>query len=189
MANPFASVILRLRDLGFFSFFLPFILSAAIFYGLLRKSQIFGEGKQNITVNAIVALVAAFMVWAYPIIAGVDIETQMATFFTLAMIATLPVIVALLLIGFVVPANLPNFFKDNLKGKPLFALIIVFILIGFGILVSSGLFSLFIPAGFGDGFGFSLDNDTILTIVVVIIMVISAVFVVFATGRGEGSGK
>ena len=90
MASPFEDVILRLADLGFFKFLLPFLLTAAIFYGLLRKSQVFGKPEENVAVNAIVALVAGFMVWAYPIIAGVDIETQFSTFIfqsTLAMFA------------------------------------------------------------------------------------------------------
>jgi hypothetical protein len=187
MANPFETVILKLKDLGFFQFFLPFIFSAAVFYGLLRKSQIFGDAKQNITINAIVSMVAAFMVWAYPIIAGINIETQMATFWTLSMIAALPIIVTLLFVGFILPPDLPKGLAERLKGRPFYALIIVFVLIGFGILVASGLFAIFLPSGIGgEGFGgFSLSDDTILTIVIVIIMVASAVAIVFASGREE----
>jgi len=80
MANPFETVILNMRETGMFQFMLPFMLSSAIFYGLLRKSQIFGDPARSVTVNAVVALVASFMIWASPIILGIDIETRLASF-------------------------------------------------------------------------------------------------------------
>ena len=183
MASPFETVILRLKDLGMFQFFFPFMLSAAIFYGLLRKSQIFGDPKGNTAVNAVVALVASLLVWASPIIAGIDIQTQMAAFFTQAIIVSFTVMVGLLIASFVLPPNLPEHLKGNLKGKYLVGLLIVFLLIGFGILVSSGLITVFFPAGIGVGGGVS--DETVLTLGIVLLMVISVAVIVFAVGRGE----
>jgi ABC-type nickel/cobalt efflux system permease component RcnA len=106
VANAFETVILKMRDLGMFQFLLPFMLTATIFYGLLRKSKIFGEEFRAITVNAVVALVAAFMVWAAPIILGVNIETGLAAFFLQGMSATLILLVGLMMTSMFFPPDL-----------------------------------------------------------------------------------
>jgi len=179
MASPIETVILNLQGSGFFEFFLPFMLSAAIFYGLLRKSKIFGVPKENTAVNAVVALVAAFMVWAYPIIAGVSYTTHLATFFTQAMLAMLAVLVGLMMITMFVPAGgLAEALKGIGLGKRFYSgLVIVFILIGFGILVSSGLVSVFFPAGVGIGEGIS--DETILTVGMLLLMVGTVAILVY----------
>jgi len=48
-----------LRGMGFFDFFLPFLLFFAIIYAALDKTKVFGEDKKDI--NAIVALVIALI--------------------------------------------------------------------------------------------------------------------------------
>ena len=170
MASPIETVILNLQGKGFFEFFLPFMLSAAIFYGLLRKSNVFGEPKQNTAVNAVVALVASFMVWAYPILAGVSIELELAKFFTQAMLAMLGVLVGLMMLTMFVPAGgLANKLKEVGLGKRFYGgLVVVFILIGFCILVSSGLVTIFFPAGISVGEWMS--DETILTIGMLLLM-------------------
>ena len=117
MANPFETVILRLNQLGFFQFLLPFILTSAIFYGALRKSQIFGESERNIAVNAVVALVASLMVWSAPIILGIDIQTKLATFFVQGMSATLVTMVSLIVVGMFAGPNLGSELKEKLGSK------------------------------------------------------------------------
>jgi hypothetical protein len=47
-----------LRNLGFFQFFLPFLLFFAIIYGALQKTKVFGERKD---IDAIIALVIALI--------------------------------------------------------------------------------------------------------------------------------
>lgn len=178
MVSPFETVILRLKDLGMFQFFFPFMLSAAIFYGLLRKSKIFGEPKGNTAVNAVVALVASLLVWASPIIAGIDIQTQLAAFFTHAIIASLAVMVGLLIASMVMPAGLPEQIKGAL-GKYYGGLLIVFILIGLGVLISSGLWVVFFPTGFG----ISISDEMVLTIGIVLLMVITVAVIVFIGGK------
>ena len=89
MTSPFDTAIQKMAELGLFKFLFPFMLTAAVFYGLLRKSQIFGDSEKNVAVNAIVALVAGFMVWSYPIIAGIDITLQLANFFMEGLVGSL----------------------------------------------------------------------------------------------------
>lgn len=191
MASPFETVILRLGDLGFFQFVLPFLLTAAIFYGLLRKSKVFGEPQENVAVNAIVALVAGFMVWAYPILAGVDIQTQFSTFIFQATLAMFAIMVGVLIAGMFLPADLPAKVGEAVKGgKGVGIIIIGGILIVGGLVFSSGLGKIFIPAGlFGGPGGFigfaGVDSTTILSAIVILAMAV----VVFAIAWGGPGGK
>ncbi len=74
------NIIKSLQGLGFFSFIIPFVLTTAIVYGLLRKSKIFGEPEKNVAVNATIAISIGFLVCAAPILAGIDIKTYLAKF-------------------------------------------------------------------------------------------------------------
>lgn len=192
-STPFSNVIIRLNELGFFQFVLPFLLTAAIFYGLLRKSQIFGKPEENVAVNAIVALIAGFMVWAYPIIAGVDIQTTLSTFFFQGSIAMLSVIIVVLIAGMFLPPDLPKKVGEVVKGgKGLGVTVIGGGIIVFIVVISSGVGALFIPAGLftGGGFGFGfggLDQTTVLSAITILAM--SAVVLGIVWGSGSGGGK
>jgi hypothetical protein len=177
MVSPFETVILRLRDLGVFQFLLPFILTAAIFYGLLRKSQLFGKPEENVAVNAVVALTAAFMVWAYPILAGVNIEQQLSIFFFNGTVAMLVIIVSLLIASMFGKPDLTAYLSEKLGNKWFAVVIIAGVLIGFAILISSGLVNIFIPTGIFTG----ISSDILLTVVVLLLLV-GAIFAVVLPG-------
>lgn len=180
MADPFETVILNMQRLGFFKFLFPYMLTAAIFYGLLRKSQIFGPPERNITVNGIVALVAAFMVWSYPIISGVDIQLQLSTFFVQGTIAVLVVMVGLMITGMFAPTNMPEHLAKVFKGGRMWgAIIILGLLIGAGIFASSGLMNVFFPNIE------EIPSDMLWTAVFLAFMVIIVVAIVFVVGREE----
>jgi hypothetical protein len=181
MADPFETVILNMQRLGFFKFLFPYMLTAAIFYGLLRKSQIFGPPERNITVNGIVALVAAFMVWSYPIISGVDIQLQLSTFFVQGTIAVLVVMVGLMITGMFAPANLPEHLSKKFGGKMWGGILVLGLLIGAGVFVSSGLMNVFFPSAMLE----EIPSDMIWTAVFLVFMVIIVVAIVFAVGREE----
>jgi len=51
--------------LGFFDYYLPFILTFAIFYGLLDRIKIFGSGNTAKKINLVVSAAIAFFVMAY----------------------------------------------------------------------------------------------------------------------------
>lgn len=188
MASPFENVILRLGELGFFKFVLPFLLTAAIFYGLLRKSQVFGKPEDNVAVNAIVALIAGFMVWAYPILAGVDIEAQFSTFIFQSTLAMFAIIMGLLIAGMFFPQDLPAKIDEIVKGgKGLGIVIVAALLIIFGIVFSSGIGSLLLPSGFGvGGIGFAgVDQTTILSAIVIVAMAGAVLGIVWGGGGGK----
>ncbi|MEM5828345.1 MAG: hypothetical protein QW197_02475 [Candidatus Aenigmatarchaeota archaeon] len=106
MSDIFSNLILTLHQIGFFRFLIPFILTSAIFYGLLRKSKIFGEPEKNVAVNATVAISSAFLVSAAPIIAGIDITAYLSGF----LIYTMFVIFAIIILWF-----LPYIFFPTLR--------------------------------------------------------------------------
>jgi hypothetical protein len=186
MADPFTNAILYLKTIGFFNFLLPFMLSAAIFYGLLRKSKIFGDPDKNITINGVVSLVAAFMVWSYPIIAGVSVETELSKFFMQATSATLVIMIGLIITS-MFTEDLMKKLGETLGKTGYGGILVMGILIGVGILISSGLIGVFIPGGIG-GTSFYLSSDLVNIIVIMVLLVATIGVIIFATGKSGGGG-
>lgn len=181
MVTPFETVIKNLQELGFFQFLLPFLLTAAIFYGLLRRSKVFGPPEQNIAVNAIVALIAAFFVWAYPILVGVDVETQFAKFMFQSTVAILVFVVGLMIASMFFPEDLPRQIGERLKGaKGVGIVVVAGVLIGFAVLLSSGLTGIVLP---DIAIGGGLTPDTILTLVVIVVLIGSVAAIVGIGGK------
>ena len=194
MVDIFTIVIQKLNSLGFFNFLLPFMLTTAIFYGLLRRSKIFSAKKMEKDkdgkpvevevsqgVNAIVALVAGFMVWAYPILQGVNVQSQLSAFFMQGTVVTLVFVVGLMILSMFVPPDLPkNLQEQFLKGGTLGIVLVVAIVIGVIIFVTSGLISMIVGPVFS---GINLSNDTVLTVVVLGLLIIPMIFI-FRGGEG-----
>lgn len=175
MPTFFEIAILKLQSLGFFTFLLPFILTAAIIYGGLRRAQLFGEPDRNVAVNAVVAFVISLFVWAAPIIMGIDIEAKLSAFFIQGFSVSLIVIIALVLAGMFFPPDLAKSLSDRIKA-PVFwgGIIIVALIVSGVILVSSGLASVLFPRGIG----VSLSSDMVISVVVLIALVVSVALIV-----------
>jgi len=177
MADIFTPVIERLTELGFFKFMLPYILTSAVFYGLLRKSQVFGKPDENVAVNAVVALIASFLVWASPVILGIDIQTQLAAFFTQGIIVTLVFMIALLIAGMFLPPDLTGYLSKNLfQGNKAGAALVIGIVFAFIIFATSGLWKVIL--------GPELFEQTSDVIVVVIVIILLAIPIIFITWGG-----
>jgi len=187
MANPFESVILRLNDLGFFQFLLPFILTSAIFYGALRKSQLFGPSEKNVAINAVISLVASLMVWSAPVILGIDLQTSLATFFVQGLAATVVIMVSLIIVGMFAPADLSKTLADKLGNKYLGIVLVIGLLVGFGLFISSGLINIIIPGGL-TGAGTGIDQDTLILVAFAILMIIT-IFIIVGGSAMVGGGK
>jgi len=186
MADIFTAVIERLRDIGAFNFLFPFMLSSAIFYGLLRKSQVFGKPDENVSVNAVVAMIASFMVWSFPVIIGVSIETQLATFFTQGIVVTLTFMIAVMIIGMFLPPDAAKHLADNLfKGNKAIGIVLVALFFGFLIVITSGLWG----AVMGP-IDFEIPTDIIVTIGVLVLLIIPFIIILYPTKKPvkEGGG-
>jgi hypothetical protein len=183
MANMFETVVLNMQKTGMYQFLLPFLLSLAIFYGLLRKSRIFGEPREVLSINAVVAVVASFMVWSAPIILGVNIEQSLASFFVQGMTATLIIIVFLLIAGLFFPPDLAKHLSERLN-QPKYAMgFLIFAgVIAAAIFFSSGIINVFLP----EGLRFTLDDITPGAISEIFALVLIVGAIVFITwGGGE----
>lgn len=177
MPTFFETAILKLQSLGFFTFLLPFILTAAIIYGGLRRAQLFGEPERNVAVNAIVAFVISLFVWAAPIILGIDIETKLSAFFIQGFSVSLIVLIALVLAGMFFPPDLAKSLSDKFKGPAFWGgVIIVSLIVGGVILVSSGLATVLFPKGIG----VNVSSDLFISMAVLVALVVSIAFIVRA---------
>ncbi|MCS7134922.1 MAG: hypothetical protein NZ893_00580 [Candidatus Aenigmarchaeota archaeon] len=173
MADIFKNVILKLADIGAFNFLFPFILTSAIFYGLLRKSKIFGESEKNVAVHAVIALSAAFMVWAFPILRGIDVQTQLSTFFMQGMVVMLVLMIGLMTIGMVAPEDLPKFLWEKIQNRPTTTLIFIAIGVGVIVFLTSGLISIFITPDMIS----TIPTEVLTMIGVFLIMIIPLIWI------------
>ena len=180
MPDIFIQTIQKFQEWGLFNFMFPYMLTSAIFYGLLRKSEIFGKPEKNVTVNGVVALIAAFMVWAYPILTGVDIETQLATFFTHGLIVTLVLMMGLMLMGMFMPPDLPEQFRKTIfeKGGPVGVVLVATIIIGVFVFVTSGLLNLIVGPVL-----VRIPSDILLTIGMLILLIVPFIFILKGGGK------
>lgn len=182
MTDPFTTTILKLKGTGFFEFLLPFMLSAAVFYGLLRKSRLFGPPERNVAVNGVVSMIAAFMVWAYPILVGVSFVENFASFFVQATSAMLVIMVGLLISGMFFEEGLTKYLSERLKAGRGWSIVLVSsLLIGGGILVTSGMINIFFPGG---AMMLSIPEDVLTSLGVVLVLVITVVLIVGLGGGG-----
>jgi hypothetical protein len=182
MTSALETLLINLNRMGFFAF-LPFLLTSAIFYGLLRRSKIFGEPEKNIVVNATVALVAAFMVWAYPIITGTSIEEYQqffSSFFLKGTIATLTVVIGLIIANMFFPEGFGVTLNEKLKGKFIVGIIMFGLLVGAAVFFASGALTFF---GIKEGEGIDMDLVYSIIFLIAFIGIIGALL--WLTGKGE----
>ena len=182
MPSFFEIAILKLQSLGFFKFLLPFILTAAVIYGGLRRAQLFGEPEKNVAVNAVVAFVISLFVWAAPIILGIDIEAKLSTFFVQGFVVSLIVLIALIISGMFFPPDLAKSLGEKIKGPAFWGgIIIVAIIVGIVLLISSGLGSVLFP-NLSD---ISISSNTLISVGIIILLIAT----VFGIVRAAGTGK
>lgn len=182
MTTPFETVITKMWDLGVFHFLL-YMLTSAVFYGLLRKSKLFGPPEKNVVINGVVALVAALMVWAYPVIVGVDIVEDFVVFFTQGLIAMMVIVIGLLTTSMFLPEGLAKGLKEAGLGKKFYGgLLVIVLLIVFGILISSGLGNIFFPGGIVSP-SIAISEDIIITIGILILLIVTVGVIVFVGGK------
>ncbi len=93
MADPFTILVSNLSQLGFFGFFLPFLLMFSISYGLLLKSKVLGDSPKVI---GVVSLLLGFFVIGF---GGPMLGTFFINLFGLAAIILGGILVIVLFIG------------------------------------------------------------------------------------------
>lgn len=155
------------ENYGVFSFYLPFLLVLTIFYGLLQKVKIFGEGGSRL--NLVISLVASLYVIIYSPAAG-----TIAGFFS-KFFAESSLIMITLLVGAMIFAVLtgPLFDAEGWKefSKKWVWLAVFLVVIGLaGIFLSSGGVELF--GQIGMPLSISIEQWVVIILILATVLVI-----------------
>lgn len=175
------------KETGIFDFYLPFVLSFAIFYGLLEKSKIFGDSskdKKVRNINVIIAFSASLMIIVFtPMSALVHF---LGTMFTQTFVAMATLLAFVLIFYMLVPPAKEG--EKSIFQKYAKHIAVIAAVITIAIFISSGGFGIFpglpnIAVGSPGTPGFALSTETQLIIALVIITII---VVWFLTRDGKG---
>jgi len=180
--NPFELVAEKLIDLGFYDFLFPFIITAAIFYGLLRKTKILGE---SVTINGVLAICIAFMLFGFPKLVGVALGTPLSTFFTQATVWILMIGMGVLIAGLFYPDLTKALTEMFTRRTALYTMIVV----GIVLIITSGMLTILIgglPSGDSEGAGGVGGSSDVIIIIVALIIFIILIIVASAIGGGVG---
>jgi len=159
------------KDIGFFEFYLPFLLTFAIFYGLLEKIQLFGPKSKNI--NLVISVVVSLYIIAFTPV-GITFAQFLSTFFSNTALIILTLI-AFGMIFFVLFPILgggerkPNFDKILKWAFP------VAILLALGIFIQSGGLAIF-PGIDISGFNFGGLSPQDLVIIGILILTVLVIY-------------
>ena len=160
-----------LKQMGFFDFFLPFLLFFAIIYAALDKTQVFGADKKDI--NAIIALVISLIAsttsW---VIKGVIGFLPFVGFIALIIVAFL------MLAAMVYGGNVEELFKN--KWIKAGAVIFVVLALALGIYYGLGIDKMAGP-------GISISDEDMAFLVMSIIGIVA--FAIIIKGGGSSIQK
>jgi hypothetical protein len=176
MANPFQLITERLADLGIFSFFLPWLITVAVMWGLLKRSKMFDP-----TINAILSIVVSFFIWGFLAQTAFDIGGPLTTFITQGFILMLVFVFGL------VGASMfyPDFSKTLTESFKSSSMIWIFIGLFVGVLFfTSGLHRVLFPGP--SGTGIQADVNAMIMMLVALIV---GILVLVGVQRGVGGSK
>lgn len=170
-----------LKQFGVFEVYLPFLLTFALFYGLLKKMNLFGEGSNKIT-TVVAGVVAAYVMIFSP--AAIPISQFFATFFTQASVLLVVLLVGVMVVGLLWSSpHLGLKVPDLTKLSPW--IILMAFLIVFGMFFSSGgvqLFSRVIPSGV------NISGEDV-ALILLVLMTIGVIFFLVSGDKEERSGE
>jgi len=172
-----------LQEQQIFEIYLPFLLAFSIFYALLTKLNIFGEGSKKI--NVVVAGIAAAYIMIFSPIAG-TIAQFFASFFAQTSIVLVTLLVFMMVIGLLTG---PFWTEEKIgeigrKVAP-WAVAIGFLLV-LGMFLQSGGLALFTRIA-PPGFQLPISGEDLALIILVIFTIL--VMVWLASGEGEKKGR
>lgn len=138
MVDISSLIIQKFLSYGLFNI-LIFLLVLTLLYAFLRTKKILGD---NPVINAVIAFSIAFLVFAYPIISGVNLVLPLSSFFTQLFIISLVLFLGILIAGIFYPNLLEFLGKAFQSRNVLFGMIAL----ALSLFVTSGLISvIFMP--------------------------------------------
>jgi hypothetical protein len=163
----FEEAIRALIEMGFYKFFLPFILIAAIVFALLRRTQILGASP---LISGIVSISIAFFIFALPVLGGMNLVKPMTSFFGQVSVIILIIMFGLLISGMFIPDLMGKMGEWMTGGGVVWWMIILVLIIA----LTSGLFFMIIsPISESVGSG----GKVVLVIFLLILFMIMAALI------------
>jgi hypothetical protein len=166
MANLFEPIAQKLVEIGFIGFLLPWMITAAIFWGFLKRSKLF----DNIWIDGVLALSASFFLWGY-LVGGTAIElgAPLATFMAQTSIIILVLVFGIIGASMFYP-DLQKTLGEKFKSR---SALYIMIALFFGLFFSSGLYKIIIPPEI-----FSGPWGDVATLTLVLAILIAGLFIV-----------
>ena len=176
MVSPFQLAAERLAETGFYSFLIPWILSAAVLWGLLKKSNMF----ESSTVNGLISLSASFLVWAYLIGPGaIDIAATASTFVMQA-----GILLFVFLFGLIASSMFyPKFTETMIEGFKSRSLVSIIIAVLFVLFFTSGLYKVLIGEPIEGEPEPSQEEKDVLNMVIIIGILIITIGILVSVTR------
>jgi hypothetical protein len=176
MATLFELVVRKMIEWGFYGYLFPFLLTLALFYGLLSKSKLLGGSP---LVNGVIALCAAFLIFGFPILAGISLALPLSMFFAHTTVFLLVFVMAFLLASLFYPDMMDWLASVFTRRTTLWAMLGL----GMVLFISSGLMSvltqqIYAPPTPGVP---ALPTDIIILIVGVVLFVVFLMIAVSVT--------
>ena len=175
MPDLFRPIAEKLVEIGFLGFVLPWLITAAIFWGLLKKSKLF----DSVIINAILALSASFFLWGY-LIGGTAIElgAPLATFMAQASVLILVMVFGLMAASMFYP-DLSKTLGDNFKTR---SAMYIMIALFFGLFFTSGLYKIIIPPEIFTG-----PQGDVATLALLLAILVGGLFIIIGIQSSKKS--
>ena len=176
MANVFETLVTRLINVGFYDFLL-FLFSLTFFFAILKKTKVLGESPIT---NGIIAFVAAFLIFSFPMITGIassEVTFSFTNMFAQIMMWGFVFMIAMLIASFFYP-DLPKLLGEQFGESK--TILYMTIILGIAITLLSGVIPTFISGMAGPNAPLApeipLDviNLTLAVIIFLVIMLIGA---------------
>jgi Mn2+/Fe2+ NRAMP family transporter len=166
-----------------FTLYLPFLFVFAIFYALLVKTKVFGQGGQANKLNAIVALIAAAYVALFSPLAG-SISMFFASMFALGSVGLVTLLIFIMVVGLLMgPFVTTQEGWEKLGKKFIPLIVIVAFLFALGLFFSSASMADWFGGTVAPSFGIDISGEDIALIVLIVITII---ILYWLTGGEEG---
>lgn len=136
MPSLFEPLVKWMIEQGFYSFLFPWIITSAIFYGLLRKSKVFGESP---VLNGVVSISIAFLIIGFPFLSQFSLALPISTFFTQATVFLLILVIGFIFASLFYP-DLSKFLLEKFTRRTTLSILIV---LGIALFITSGLVGVF----------------------------------------------
>jgi len=175
MVDLFRPIAEKLIDLGILGFLLPWMITAAIFYGLLRKSKLF----ESDIINAILALSASFFLWGYLIGAtAIELGAPLATFMAQGAVLILVMVFGLIAASMFYP-DLNKTLGETFKTR---SAMYIMIALFFGLFFTSGLYKIIIPPDIFTG-----PQGDVYTLILVLAILVGGLFIIIGIQSSKKS--